>query len=132
MSERIKDKPFEVRQKIAMKKRQDMEKMNKTCIPVLVYPHDKSKIPDFPQAKNNFLCTPDLTMGQLMTTIRKRLNTNIESTMAIFIFIRKIGKNGKDTWVIPSNSDMLQKYDNDNYVDDGFIYITYSGENTFG
>jgi GABA(A) receptor-associated protein len=71
--------------------------------------------------KNKYLIPNDLTIGQFMYVIRKRMKLKPEK--AIFLFI-----NG----FIPSSSsyvfDLYLNYkDEDNY-----LYINYSSENTFG
>lgn len=71
--------------------------------------------------KSKYLVPCDLTVGQFMFVIRKRMKLPAEK--AIFIFI-----NGS----IPStNTIMISLYDA-NKDEDGFLYISYSGENTFG
>jgi GABA(A) receptor-associated protein len=71
--------------------------------------------------KNKYLVPNDLTVGHFIYVIRKRLR--LQSEKAIFLFV-----NGS----IPSGSTLLyQLYDL--YKDkDGFLYITYTFENTFG
>jgi GABA(A) receptor-associated protein len=71
--------------------------------------------------KNKYLVPNDLTVGHFVYVIRKRLKLSPEK--AIFLFI-----NGS----IPSGSTLLcHLYDI--YKDkDGFLYITYTFENTFG
>lgn len=71
--------------------------------------------------KNKYLVPDDLTVGQLMYVIRKRLKLTPEK--AIFIFC-----NGS---ILNSNSTMRSVYDN-HKDKDGFVYIIYSGESTFG
>ena len=63
----------------------------------------------------------DLTVGQFMSVIRKRMYLKPE--LALYIFI-----NGS----IPSNSTILQNLFLDYKDDDGFLYINYDVENTFG
>ena len=71
--------------------------------------------------KNKYLVPEDLTVGQLTYVIKKRIKITPEK--AIFIFC-----NGKLL-----NSSNSLKFVYDNYKDkDGFIYIIYSGESTFG
>lgn len=71
--------------------------------------------------KNKYLVNIDLTVGQFIYVIRKRLKLSPEK--ALFLFI-----NG----FIPSSShhlgDIYYLYKDQ----DGFLYITYSYENTFG
>tara|TARA_B100001250_G_C19770948_1_gene777151 strand:+ start:575 stop:931 length:357 start_codon:yes stop_codon:yes gene_type:complete len=76
-------------------------------------------IPDID--KNKYLVPDDLTVGQLMYVIRKRLKLSPEN--AIFIFC-----NGNIL-----NSNLTMRYIYNEYKDkDGFVYIIYSGESTFG
>lgn len=71
--------------------------------------------------KSKYLVPADLTVGQFMYVIRKRIK--LSSEQAIFIFV-----NG----TIPStNVAIYQLYDSCK-DDDGFLYLSYSGENTFG
>ena len=71
--------------------------------------------------KNKYLVTKDLTLGQFIYIIRKRLR--LSSEKAIFLFI-----NGT---IPPSSCMFTDIYDFHKDVD-GFLYITYSFENTFG
>lgn len=63
----------------------------------------------------------DLTVGQFVYVIRKRIKLSAEK--AIFIFI--------DNVLPPTGAIMSAIYDEKKDVD-GFLYVTYSGENTFG
>ena len=71
--------------------------------------------------KRKFLVPNDISVAQFMWIIRKRIQ--LPSEKAIFLFVNK---------TIPqSSSTMGQVYSN--FKDeDGFLYISYSGENTFG
>jgi len=71
--------------------------------------------------KNKYLVNLDLTIGQFIYVIRKRLQLPPEK--AIFIFI-----NG----FIPSSSQCVGEIYYHYKDPDGFLYITYSYENTFG
>jgi len=73
-----------------------------------------------PQKK--FLVPVDLTIGQFVYVIRKRIKLAPEQ--AIFLFV--------STGTLPPSVAALQAV-YDMYKDeDGFLYMTYSGENTFG
>ena len=78
-----------------------------------------NEVPDIDKKK--YLVPADLTIGQFCYVIRKRLKVNSEK--AIFIFV-----NGK----IPPTSSMISLIYAENKDQDGFLYITYAGENTFG
>lgn len=71
--------------------------------------------------KNKYLVPDDLTVGQLVYVVKKRIKLTPEK--AIFIFC--------DNKLLNSSLNMRQVYDT--YRDkDGFVYIIYSGESTFG
>lgn len=71
--------------------------------------------------KQKFLVPSDLTMGQFIFVIRKRLKLSHEK--ALFFFINNS---------LPSTNQSLIDINNKYMDDDGFLYITYSSENTFG
>eukprot|EP01083_Nonionella_stella_P049053 130831_1 len=71
--------------------------------------------------KKKYLVPADLTVGQFVYVIRKRIR--LEPEKAIFIFVDN---------VLPSTATLMSKIYDDHRDDDGFLYIQYSGENTFG
>tara|TARA_B100000963_G_scaffold351416_1_gene362975 strand:+ start:1360 stop:1707 length:348 start_codon:yes stop_codon:yes gene_type:complete len=71
--------------------------------------------------KNKYLVPMDLTVGQFIYIIRKRIKMHSEK--ALFIFI-----NGK----LPSTSSTIGVVYDENKDEDGFMYVSYTGENTFG
>jgi GABA(A) receptor-associated protein len=89
-------------------------------IPVICekYPYSKNA-PEID--KHKYLIGSELTVGQFMLVIRKRMNVKPEIGLYIFI-------NG----IIHSNSSLLRHLYNDFKDDDGFLYIEYDIENTFG
>ena len=90
-----------------------------TKIPIIVEKQNKSDVPDIDKQK--YLVPNDLTMGQFVYVIRRRLKLDPEK--AIFIFINNI---------LPPTSAFVQQVYEDHKDDDGFLYVTYSGENSFG
>ncbi|XP_015083208.1 autophagy-related protein 8f isoform X1 [Solanum pennellii] len=86
---------------------------------VIVEKAEKSDIPNIDKKK--YLVPADLTVGQFVYVIRKRIKLSAEK--AIFIFI--------DNVLPPTGAIMSAIYD-EKKDDDGFLYVTYSGENTFG
>jgi GABA(A) receptor-associated protein len=68
-----------------------------------------------------YLVPADLTVGQFVYVIRKRIKLSPEK--AIFIFVGN---------VLPPTAAMMSSVYEQNKDEDGFLYITYSGENTFG
>ncbi len=88
-------------------------------IPVICERADKSNVADIDKKK--YLVPADLTTGQFVYVIRKRLKLPPEQ--AIFLFV-----NG----IIPPTAALLNQIYEEHKDEDGFLYITYSGENTFG
>ena len=102
------------------KESENIKKKYPTRIPVIVERFKKCKnIEEID--KNKFLVPDDLTLGQFIFVIRKRLKLTPEK--AIFIFV-----NNK---MVPSHTLMKKVYENEK-EEDNFLYMCYSGENTFG
>lgn len=72
--------------------------------------------------RNKFLAPEDLTIGQFLTVIRKRIKVN--DSESIFLFI--------DDNTMPPTSNSLSQIYHDYKDEDGFLYITYCSENVFG
>jgi len=103
-----------------IKSSQEIMKIYPNRIPIIVEKHKNSNINNIDKKK--YLAPKDLTMGQFSYVIRKRIKLSEEQ--AIFIFIN-------NKILAPTNALMQTIY----YYyknEDGFLYITYSGENTFG
>jgi len=94
--------------------------MNKypTRIPIIFESNDKS-IPKLKRKK--YLVERDFTLGSLMYIIRKHLE--LSPDIAIYLLI--------GTKLYPA-SELLGIIYDDNADNDGFLYINYSGESTFG
>lgn len=88
-------------------------------IPCIVERNYKSNIQDVD--KNKYLVPQDLTMGQFLYVIRKRINLSPEK--AIFILVNDL---------MPPSSSLISQVYNEHKDEDGFLYIIYSSENTFG
>ena len=105
------------------KRKQESESILKkypSRIPVIVEKSNKCK--DINEIdKTKYLVPDDLTMGQFLFVIRKRLKMTPEK--ALFVFI-----NNK---LIATHALMSQVY-KDEKEEDNFLYIQYSSENTFG
>ena len=87
-------------------------------IPIIVQKKDNS-LPDLDKKK--FLVPLDFTIAQFILTLRKRISLDPSVTMIIFI-------NNK----IMSCSELLSSIYINEKNKDGFLYIDYTGENTFG
>lgn len=71
--------------------------------------------------KNKYLVPYDLTIGQFVYVIRRRIDVPAER--AIFIFVNDI---------LPPTAATLSSVYEEHKDEDGFLYILYSSENTFG
>ena len=89
-------------------------------VPVICERHYKTNsIPNID--KNKYLVPYDISVGQFMYVIRKRILLKPEE--GLFLFINE---------TIPVTSETMQDVYNRLKSDDGFLYIMYSAENTFG
>tara|TARA_Y100000992_G_C20851521_1_gene298508 strand:+ start:124 stop:513 length:390 start_codon:yes stop_codon:yes gene_type:complete len=88
-------------------------------IPVIVEKNQNSDIANID--KNKYLVPKDLTIGQLVYVIRKRIKMPPE--MGLYIFIQN---------TIPPQYELVSTIYEMYKDNDGFLYVTYSGENTFG
>ena len=88
-------------------------------IPVICEKSDRSDIPDIDKKK--YLVPADLTVGQFIYVIRKRIKLPPER--AIFIFVNN---------TLPPTAALMSTVYESHKDQDGFMYMMYSGENTFG
>uniref|UniRef100_A0A7C8Z9W9 Autophagy-related protein n=1 Tax=Opuntia streptacantha TaxID=393608 RepID=A0A7C8Z9W9_OPUST len=88
-------------------------------IPVIVEKAERSDIPDIDKKK--YLVPADLTVGQFVYVIRKRVNLSPEK--AIFVFVKN---------TLPPTAALMSTIYEENKDEDGFLYLMYSGENVFG
>ena len=113
-----KTKTFEERKKESDDIREKYPDRVPCIIEKLTNDHD-TLIPEID--KNKYLVPKDLNVGQLMYVIRKRIKITPEK--ALFIFC--------DGKVLQCNQTIDSLYDL-NKDKDGFLYLIYSGEATFG
>lgn len=89
-------------------------------IPVICEKQDASDIPDID--KNKFLVPSDLTVGQFQYVVRKRIKLSPDK--ALFLFCNN---------AIMTTSELISTaYESSKDPEDGYLYIVYSGESTFG
>jgi len=88
-------------------------------IPVIVEKSMNSDIQEIDKTK--YLAPCRLTLGQFVYIIRRRMKLPPEK--ALFVFIRNH---------IPTQSTLLSSIYEDFADEDGFLYVTYASENTFG
>jgi GABA(A) receptor-associated protein len=72
--------------------------------------------------KQKYLIQKDLTIGQLIFIIRRQIK--LDPSQSLFVFI--------DNKHIPSTSATLEEVYSKYHDTDGFLYMTYSAEQTFG
>ena len=80
---------------------------------------NSTSVPELDKIK--FLVPRDLTVGQFIHVVRKRIK--IEPKTAIFVFCNNI---------IPASSSLLSNVYRENHDEDGFLYLQFNGEDTFG
>ena len=88
-------------------------------LPVICEKVEQSKVPDLD--RNKFIVRSDLSVGQLVMTVRERVDLPAES--AIFLFVNE---------AVPNNDATMGELYRQCRDEDGFLYVKYSGENTFG
>ncbi|KAG6849588.1 hypothetical protein H0H93_007173 [Arthromyces matolae] len=88
-------------------------------IPVICEKADRTDIPTIDKKK--YLVPSDLTVGQFVYVIRKRIKLAPEK--AIFIFVDE---------VLPPTAALMSAIYEEHKDEDNFLYVSYSGENTFG
>jgi len=88
-------------------------------VPIIVQKYHGSELPDIDKVK--YLVPKDMTMSQFTFIIRKRIS--LEPAQAIFITVNSS---------LVTSSKLLSELYMEEKDDDGFLYITYTNENTFG
>lgn len=88
-------------------------------VPVIVEKAHKSDITDID--KNKYLVPDDLTIGQLVYVVRRRIKLPPEK--ALFLFINN---------TIPPTAAVISNVYAEHVDEDGFLYVEYNGENVFG
>ena len=114
---------------IVFKKKNDFDKrcneseniLNKypDRIPIIVEKHKDCNLKNIDKSK--YLVPKDMTMGQFVYIIRKRIN--LDSSQSLFVSV-----NG----VLASCSETIRYIYDSNKDEDGFLYVIYTSENTFG
>jgi GABA(A) receptor-associated protein len=89
-------------------------------IPIIIEQLENSELPDID--KHRYLVPYDLTIGQFMYVIRKRIR--LPQDMAIFIFT--------ETHATPPAHALVCQVYKEYCASDGFLYLYFSGESTFG
>ena len=88
-------------------------------IPVIIEKISKSDLPNLD--KNKYLVPDDFTVAQFLIILRNRMRISHEKS--IFLVVKN---------TIPTSSELMSVIDNRYKNEDGFLYMHYTGENTFG
>lgn len=88
-------------------------------IPVIVEKQKKSKIADIEKTK--YLVPRNLTVGQFNFMIRNKIKLTQEQALVLFC-----------NNILPLQSAEMSTIYKQHVDQDGFLYISYCGENTFG
>ena len=88
-------------------------------IPIIVCKANDCKLPDIDKQK--YLVPKDMSMGQFIYVIRKRIK--LQANEALFILVNNS--------LQPGNRPIQEVYET-HKDEDKFLYIIYSSENTFG
>jgi len=93
-------------------------------IPIHINRAKDSRLPPFDKTK--YLVPHDFTMGQMIYTVRKRME--LKAQQAIFVYIMF---NDRQELLAPTSATLGDLYDK--YKDaDGLLYLQCAGENAFG
>ncbi len=91
-------------------------------IPVIIEKAKENRGGEIPTIdKNKFLVPADLTIGQFIYVVRKRMSLGPEK--ALFLFVNNS---------LPPTGAIMRELYAQHADEDGFLYATYGGENTFG
>lgn len=88
-------------------------------IPVIVERATHSKVQEVDKKK--YLVPSDITVGQFVYVIRKRIQLGSEQALYLYV-------NG----ILPPTSAPLSEIYQQQKDTDGFLYMTYAGESTYG
>ena len=88
--------------------------------PIIVYKDKKSTLPEINKTK--FLAPGDLTLGQFLYVIRKRIDLSEKETLFLFI----------NDSILATGSETIAKIYNEYKDEDGFLYLSYCNENVLG
>lgn len=110
--------------KMSLAKRiEDSTRLLKKFYPKLPIIIDRHRTSDPSINKSKYLIDPEITIGNLLTIIRRRIQLNPNE--AIYLFV--------NNEIVSVQSTILEVYQQSQLKNpDGFLYIVYCLENTFG
>ncbi|AYV77174.1 MAG: autophagy protein Atg8 ubiquitin-like protein [Barrevirus sp.] len=89
-------------------------------VPLILERSDASSLPEI--EKKKYLMQKDVTIGQFIFIIRKQIK--MDESQSIFLLINNT--------VVPHTGSTIGEVYAKNVDKDGFLYITYSAQQTFG
>lgn len=93
---------------------------NRTPIIVEKFKNANEDVPEIDKTK--YLVPSDITVGQILYVIRKRIQ--LPAVKSLYIFT--------DKGTIPPTASLISSIAKDYADEDGFLYFTYNTNNTFG
>ncbi len=96
-----------------------IKSLYKDRIPIVIETKKNNNIPELD--KHKFLVPSDITVGQFMSILRKRIDVKPE--IGIYLFVKNS---------IPSMTTLLGEIYKENKDNDEFLYLSIAGESTFG
>ncbi|XP_010546933.1 PREDICTED: autophagy-related protein 8h isoform X2 [Tarenaya hassleriana] len=88
-------------------------------VPVIIEKYSNTDLPDM--EKNKYLVPRDMTVGQFIHILSKRLQ--LDPAKALFVFVQN---------TLPQTAGRMDSVYNNFKNEDGFLYMCYSTEKTFG
>ena len=88
-------------------------------VPIIVQKHFSSELPEVNKCK--YLVPREMNLGQFIYIIRKRIK--LDSHQALFVTVN---------CVLGSSSTVISELYDNHKDEDGFLYVVYTSENTFG
>ena len=113
----------ELKKMSLVKRTEESTRLLKKFYPKLPIIIDRSRTSDPAINKSKYLIDPQITIGNLLTIIRQRIKLN--PTEAIYLFVNND--------IISTHATIAEVYQQSQLKNpDGFLYIVYCLENTFG
>lgn len=97
-------------------------------VPIIIKQSKNSKIPMID--KHKFIVPNEVTLGQFMYIIRKRIR--LSPSKAMYLFVEHDIAHGKKEYIIPPNTEIIGNLYNKYKAECLFLYVVINGENTFG
>ena len=88
-------------------------------IPIIVEKYEGCELPEIDKLK--YLVPRDMTMPQFIFVIRKRIKLDPSQTLFVMVNNTLVG-----------SAKLISEIYDDLSDEDGFLYVTYTNENTFG